>query len=127
MKWTVAVASLAIFLITPAAEAAPRASVEKSPDVLRPQHAKKSGARLLAPLAAGGVAAAAAPTVDDVGDADSFGRNVTYIGMTQTDSVTLSPDCTGSDPEVERCIIANPAPAPTSFNESDLAIINLPV
>jgi hypothetical protein len=97
--------------------------------VLQPQRARNAAARVAAPLAApaaGGVAAAAGPTIEDVGDPDSFGRNVTYIGMTQTDSVTLAEDCTGSDPTFDRCIIRNPPPGLTSFNESDLAVINLP-
>lgn len=77
---------------------------------------------LLAPLGL----AAAAPTVEDVGDPDSFGRNVTYLGLTQTQPVVILPDCTGSDPTLERCIVANAAPGPTPFNESGLATINLP-
>ena len=129
MKWTVAIASAAMTLVSVAAAAAPaKPALERSPDVLQPQQrAKKSAAGLAAPLAAPGVAAAAAAlTVEDVGDPDSFGRNVTYIGMTQTDSVTLAADCTDSDPEFDRCIIRNPPPASTSFNEADLAVINLP-
>jgi len=128
MKWTVAFASAAISLVSLAAGAAPAGFIkEKSPDLLRPHRAGKPHARAVAPLAAsGGVAAAAGPSVEDVGDPDSFGRNVTYIGMTQTDSVTIAPDCSFSDPEFERCIVGNPAPLPTAFNEADLAIINLP-
>jgi hypothetical protein len=64
--------------------------------------------------------------VEEVGDADSFGRNVTYLGLAQTIAVTIIDDCTGSDPAVERCIVANPPPASTSFDEADLATMNLP-
>jgi hypothetical protein len=128
MKWTFTLAATAISLVSLTAGADPSvADIEsKSPDVLQHRRAGKAPARVLAPLTAGGVAAAAGPTIEDVGDPDSFGRNVTYIGMTQTDSVTLAEDCTGSDPEFDRCVIRNPPPATTSFNEADLATINLP-
>jgi hypothetical protein len=77
-------------------------------------------------LAPGLVSAAAAPLPEDVGDADSFGRNVTYLGLAQTLAVTLADDCSGSDPTLERCVVNNPAPASTSFDEADLAVMNLP-
>ena len=126
MKWKSLAAASALTFCTLAIAAPPKNLVEKSPDVLRPQQAKmiaRSSAPLLTPLA---ITAAAAPTVEEVGDADSFGRNVTYLGLAQTQSVLITTDCTGSDPTLERCIVANPAPAPTSFNEADLATISLP-
>ncbi|HEY6125222.1 MAG TPA: hypothetical protein VIV63_11270 [Steroidobacteraceae bacterium] len=129
MKWTALVAASAISLASAVAGAAPAksATIEKSPDVLRAPQVRKSAARASTPLLlAPPITAAAAPTVEDVGDADSFGRNVTYLGLAQTLSVTVQPDCTGSDPTLERCVVANPAPAPTSFNEAGLATINLP-
>jgi hypothetical protein len=131
MKWTAFVAAVALTLTSLAAGAAParaKPSVEKSPDVLQPQQLKRPGARLSAPLvlAPGPMTAAAAPTVEDVGDPDSFGRNVTYLGLAQTTVVTLTDDCTGSDPTIERCIVNQPAPLSTNFNESELATMNLP-
>jgi hypothetical protein len=130
MKWTVMAATTAIACVSIAASAAPvRKGVEKSPDLLRPQQLKRSlarsaiGLQLASPLA---VAVAAAPTVDEVGDADSFGKNVTWLGLAQTMPVTLQDDCSGSDPAVERCIVQQPAPSPTSYNESGLAVMNLP-
>jgi hypothetical protein len=129
MKWITLVAASAVSLASLSAGAAPAKSVivEKSPDVLSAPRAKKPAVRASSPLLlAPSAAAAAAPTVEDVGDADSFGRNVTYLGLAQTLAVVLLPDCTGSDPTLERCVVANPAPAPTAFNESDLAAINLP-
>ena len=78
------------------------------------------------PLVLSPAALAAAVTPEDVGDADSFGRNVTYLGIAQSISVTLADDCTGTDPLVERCTLQNPAPAPTTVIENDLAVINLP-
>jgi hypothetical protein len=130
MKWTVMVAVSAITLASMSASgaAAHQSAIEKSPDVLRPQQLKKSLARAAAPqqLAAGPITAAAAPTADEVGDADSFGRNVTYLGLAQTLPVTLLDDCTGSDPTFERCIVQQPAPLSTNFDESGLAVMNLP-
>lgn len=124
MKWTVLVAASAISVSSIAAGAAPG---ERSPDILRGQQLRKSAVRAPAPLLpAVSATAAAAPTVDDVGDADSFGRNVTYLGLAQTLSVSVLDDCSASDPTVERCIVANPAPSPTSFIEDGLATINLP-
>jgi len=129
MRWIALVAASALACTTLAAGAAPAKplATEKSPDVLLPQQARKSvSAREPLLLAPSAVAAAAAPTIEDVGDADSFGRNVTYIGLAQTMSVTVLDDCSTSDPTVERCIVANAAPAPTTFNEDGLATINLP-
>src|SRR5262245_39518977 len=68
----------------------------------------------------------AAPTTEEVGDAESFGKNVIYLGLAQTLPVTLVADCTGSDPTLERCIVQNAAPGITSFNEAGLATISLP-
>ena len=95
MKWTVLCASAAIALTTFSAGAASapeksRAAVEKSPDVLNPALAKKAP-RALVPLVLTPtlVTAAAAPTPEEVGDADSFGKNVTYLGLAQTSGITL--------------------------------------
>ena len=130
MKWTacVAVATLTAASLSAGAAPAGKSLAENSPDVLAPVQLKRKVAEKAAlPLVLSPtLLAAAAPTVEDVGDADSFGRNVTYLGLAQALAVTLSPDCTGSDPTVERCIVQNAAPALTSFNESDLATMNLP-
>jgi hypothetical protein len=129
MKWIALVAATAISVTSIAAGAAPakRATIEKSPDVLRAQQLKKDAARVSSPLLlAPSATAAAALTVDDVGDPDSFGRNVTWLGLAQTLAVTVLDDCSASDPTVERCLVANPAPAPTTFNEDGLATMNLP-
>src|SRR5262245_63693870 len=120
MKWIALIAASAVSVSSLAAGAAPARSTEKSPDLLRLQQLKKSALRASAPLLLGTpVTAAAAPTVDDVGDADSFGRNVTYLGLAQTLSVAVVDDCSTSDPTLERCIVANPAPAPTTFTEAN--------
>ena len=132
MKWTVLCASAAIALTTLSAGAASApekagAAVEKSPDVLNPALAKKAP-RALVPLVLAPtlVTAAAAPTPEEVGDADSFGKNVTYLGLAQTGGITLIDDCTGWDPLNGLCITTNPAPAPTTFDASDLATLSLP-
>jgi len=131
MRWTTLAATAALTLTmldASAATAQKRPGVERSPDVLQPQQLKRPAVR--APVSsaalADGVTAAAAPTADEVGDPDSFGRNVIYLGLTQTLSVTLLDDCSGSDPAFERCIVNQPVPSPTSFDEADLATMNLP-
>jgi hypothetical protein len=128
MKWISLFAASAISLTAFGAGATPaRPLAEKSPDILSPQALRKSAARMTeSPLLAPSAIAAAAPTDEQVGDADSFGRNVTYLGLAQTLSVTVLDDCTASDPAVERCILANAAPLPTTFLESGLATIQLP-
>jgi hypothetical protein len=75
-------------------------------------------------------AQAAPPTVEEVGDADSFGRDVIYLGNAQTSNVALQADCT-PDPMFpplpnDRCIVLNAQPAATSFNEDGLATMELP-
>jgi hypothetical protein len=126
MKMTALVAASAIALATITAGAAPARSTvtEQSLDLLRPKQlrAPRSSESLLLSASA----TSAAPTVTDVGDADSFGRYVKYIGLAQTQAVVIQSDCSGSDPTLERCIVANAAPALTTFNETGLATINLP-
>lgn len=88
----------------------------------------------IAGLAIAGLAIAslahAGPTAEEVGDPDSFGRNVIYIGQAQTSSVSLLDDCTpdpGAPPGPnDRCIVLNAQPAATSFTEHKLAEIQLP-
>jgi len=75
-------------------------------------------------------ASAGAVTADDVGDVYSFGRNVKFIGVGQSGTVTLADDCT-PDPSFppgpnDRCIVVNPAPATTVIDERDIGRLNLP-
>ncbi len=65
-------------------------------------------------------------TVEEVGDPESFGRNMTYLGLAQTTPVIVTEDCSLYAPEDGICIETNPAPTPTSVNEPDLAVIELP-
>jgi hypothetical protein len=71
-------------------------------------------------------AKAAAPTIEDVGDVDSFGREVVWLGLAST-FINLSDTCP-VDPENpdELCQVLAPAPALTSFNFQDAAHITLP-
>lgn len=105
--------------------APPKVAAEASPDVISAKQLK-TPSRADVPLVLSPSALAALVTPEDVGDADSFGKNVTYIGTAQSIGVTLTDDCTGFDPLVERCTVQNPAPALTTVIENDLATINLP-
>jgi hypothetical protein len=130
MKWkslatasALAVSSLAIASLASAAP--PKASLEASPDIVDARTLNKAS-RAALPLVLSPSVLAAAVTVEDVGDADSFGKNVTYLGIAQSIAITLADDCTGTDPLVERCTVQSPAPASTTVTENDLAVINLP-
>jgi hypothetical protein len=68
--------------------------------------------------------AKAGPTEAEVGDIDSFGRAVKWLGVADM-SVTLTDDCSGADPE-GGCQVLAPAPAVTSFSFEDLGRITLP-
>ncbi len=68
-------------------------------------------------------AAKAAPTDAEVGDANSFGRDVKWLGLLQSGSVSFQSDCTPApgDPPPgpdDRCVTLNAAPAATSFPRS---------
>jgi len=129
MKWTACAATAALFVtITAGAAPAAKGTLERSPDVLAPAQLAKRPAEkaALSLVSSPTVLAAAAPTIDDVGDVESFGKNVIYLGLAQTLPVTLTDDCSTSDPTLERCIVQNPPPAITSFDEAGLATMNLP-
>jgi hypothetical protein len=66
--------------------------------------------------------ALAGPTVGDVGDVDSFGRNLTWLGLAGA-LIQLEPDCTGITGD---CQTLAPPPALTSFSFPDIAHISLP-
>lgn len=67
-------------------------------------------------------AVTASPSPDDVGDADSFGRNLQWLGLADGE-VDLAADCTG---DTFPCTVLAPAPASTSFSYTDLGHITLP-
>jgi|SRR5690348_7361945 len=71
---------------------------------------------------------AAAPAVSDadVGDADSFGRNVVYAGILASSGVYLAEDCSPGGTPLDNCVTVNPQPLGTSFDFEDMAHITLP-
>lgn len=74
----------------------------------------------------GVIKAAAAPTVEDVYDVDSFKRNVIWLGLASA-FINLSDTCpTDPDNPDELCQVLAPAPAFTSFNFENAAHITLP-
>lgn len=96
-----------------------------SPDLL-PSAAERRLALTASKKPASGISvtALAAPTLEEVGDVDSFGRAVKWLGVTQG-NVTLDAACPppGDDPH---CVTLNPAPAATAFSFDDIARIVLP-
>ena len=66
---------------------------------------------------------AVAVTDEDVGDSDSFGRNLRWLGLADM-AVELTDTCPGTDPDAG-CQVLNPAPAVTPFAFEDLGHITL--
>lgn len=67
------------------------------------------------------------PTEDDVGDVDSYGEEVIYLGVQQTESVSLQADCTGVPTDFGACIeLPADLSQNTSVDEMDLATFVLP-
>jgi hypothetical protein len=73
---------------------------------------------------------AATPATTTVGDADSFGRYVKYIGLISTGFILVQSDCsadaTGPLGPEDHCVVTNPAPAITSINIPDVARMIIP-
>ena len=63
-----------------------------------------------------------------MGDPDSFGRNLHFLGVAQTGLVSFTTGCLPPDPLFpdDRCVEVNPSPAPTSAQFNDIGRINLP-
>ena len=71
--------------------------------------------------------AQAAPLASDVGDADSFGRNVIYLGVAGTPTVFFKSNCTVSPPAAPaRCVTMAAQPALTNYAENKLASLTIP-
>ncbi|MCA0393501.1 MAG: hypothetical protein LCH70_05175 [Proteobacteria bacterium] len=69
---------------------------------------------------------AAEVSVDDVGDVESFRRNVTWLGVAQM-NLDLREKCPKPDPASNAaCVPLLPAPATTAFDVQDVARIKLP-
>jgi len=102
------------------ATAADHASADLLPSARDVRHAAP-----VAPRARAGNALAA-PTQDDVGDVDSFGRSLVWLGVTQG-NLDLSSSCPPDDGDpTTNCAVLNAAPALTSFNFSGIAHVTLP-
>jgi hypothetical protein len=87
---------------------------------------------VLSILAAAGGLRAAPPTAAEVGDVDSFGHNVQYMGA-KSGFITLSPVCTPAPTPVppatandDQCFTLSAAPALTNFDAEDILRIKLP-
>lgn len=70
------------------------------------------------------IGVAAAPTLEEVGDVDSFGRAVKWLGVAQM-NVALTNSCPPPG-DGTACVVLNPAPAATAFSFQDVARITLP-
>lgn len=86
-----------------------------------------AAAALARTTAKAGPAAASTPTVEEVGDADSFGRNVRWLGLLQG-RVAVSTDCTPppGEPNDPACITIADPDAITPFRLNDVAVLQLP-
>ena len=125
---TTALAAALLSLIAyarPPADARAQAVDRTSPDLL-PSAEKRRLSATARDFAPSVKPAAAGPSIEDVGDIDSFGRKVVWLGVTQG-NVALSVTCPppGGDPTAS-CVLLNPAPAATSFNLDDIAHVSLP-
>lgn len=72
-----------------------------------------------------------APAATTVGDPDSFGRNVRWLGLLQSGTVELSDDCRRIEAAADRglddrCIELSPPPATTTFEVRDIGRMQLP-
>lgn len=107
---------------TPAADPPPAEIA--SMDLRVPAATRRPAARM-APSGGRVEATARAPTEDEVGDVDSFGRNVRWLGLTQM-NITLADTCPADPGEDSACAVLSPAPAATNFQFNDVARIVLP-
>jgi hypothetical protein len=92
-------------------------------------------ASFLACLVAVTAVHASSPSIGDVGDADSFGKNAHFLGAA-SGFLTLSPSCTpGPSPvaspspspaNTDQCFTLNPPPAATVYSAPNICRINLP-
>lgn len=67
------------------------------------------------------------PTDDEVGDSHSFGDEVVYLGVEQTETVSLQADCSGWPADTGACIeLPADRSQTTAIDEFDLGSIELP-
>lgn len=125
IRSTLFLAVVATLLTAPAVAVAD--DTFRSPAVAESQAAGKMAAARASRITKAGRISPVAVTVEEVGDADSFGKRVKWLGL-MSGSIFLTSDCTppAGEPANPNCITLNPAPAITSFNAVDLASITLP-
>lgn len=106
-------------------EAAGKEQLGEMLDARKPSAADRAEAKFEARLAA----QTAREATLDVGDADSFGRQVRWLGLASSKVVVLRSDCTpqpGEDPDL-LCMQVNPSDSGTQFGEfRDVAHMTLP-
>ena len=83
-------------------------------------------AREAKPAKAGAIAPTAL-TIEEVGDPDTFGKPLKWLGLVSI-NLLLTDNCSpvAGEPALENCIQLAPAPAATPINAPDLASITLP-
>ena len=100
------------------------AAEHASADVL-PNAKATRDAPAIAPRTRAG-SALAAPSQDDVGDVDSFGRALVWLGVTQG-NLDLAPSCPPDDGDpTTNCVALNAAPGTTAFDLDGIAHVTLP-
>ena len=119
-----------LFLAVLAASLATPAAADdrfQSPPAALSQAAGKIAAARADRAAKTGAVTTAAVTVEEVGDPDSFGKPVKWLGLL-SGTLILDTDCSPPPGELPNpgCITINPAPVPTIINAVDLASITLP-
>ncbi len=120
---SLAAAASAGWLPNATAQDARRSEPAASPDLLPSAHQRRLS---LTASRARPFAKASGPSEEDVGDIDSFGRNVTWLGVAQM-NVDLLDSCPKPDPAANAaCVELLPAPAATAFDVHDVARIKLP-
>ncbi len=79
-------------------------------------------------VAPGPAPAAPAPTEDGVGDVESFGKNVIFLGVKQTENVSLQADCSAVDPADPGACVELPVDLSqnTNVDEAEVARFVLP-
>lgn len=121
-----ALVSLAAYAAQPAAWQASRAHEAPPPTANlaagAPQRLSTAPAPAFTP---GSVHALRAPEREDVGDADSFGRPLKWLGLTQA-NIVLSEDCSLPENENRDCQQITPGAGQTTFSFTDTAHITLP-
>jgi hypothetical protein len=105
----------------------PEADGFRSPPLAESLAAGQQAIAREAKAAKAGAIAPAALTVEEVGDPDSFGKPLNWLGLVSI-NMTLTDNCSpvAGEPALENCIELAPAPAATPINAPDLASITLP-